>query len=105
MSDELQEERGRAVELLELRDRLDLLDQELRERKTGLVVVPLVVTLLAAPLLILLVVNEAPFLVAYMSTLFIVGGAIIYGMTIERRRLGEERETIRHRIRQIEDAP
>ena len=104
MSDDLQE-RGKAVELLELRDGLDMLDQELRERRTGLVLVPLVVTLLASPILFALFVSGAPFFLAYVSALIIVGGAILYGMTIERRRLGEEREHIRNQIRQIEDAP
>ena len=104
MSDDLQE-RGKAVELLELRDGLDLLDQELRERKTGLILVPLVVTLLAFPILFAIYVSEARFFLAYVSTLIIVAGAILYGMTVERRRLGEEREGIRNRIRQIEDAP
>ena len=103
MSDDLQE-RGKAVELLELRDGLDMLDQELRERKTGLILVPLVVTLLASPILFALFVSGARFFLAYVSALIIVGGAILYGMTIERRRLGEERERIRNRIRQIEDA-
>ena len=105
MGDDLQEERGKAVELLELRDGLDMLDQELRERKTGLILVPLVVTLLASPILFALFVSGARFFLAYVSVFIIVGGAILYGMTIERRRLGEEREGIRNRIRQIEDAP
>jgi hypothetical protein len=41
----------------------------------------------------------------YPSTLVIAFGAVLYGLTIERRRLREEREAIYDRIRQIEDAP
>jgi hypothetical protein len=105
MSEELQGRRGRAVELLELHDSLDLLDQELRVRKIVLLLTPLVSTVLAVPLFIVLFINEARLFAAYPSTFIVALGAILYAVTVERRRLREERQAVRNRIRQMEDPP
>jgi Na+/H+ antiporter NhaD/arsenite permease-like protein len=105
MTDELQGSPGRAVELLELHDRLDLRDDELRVQKIVLRVTPLVSTVLAAPLLIVLFLNEVRFFVAYPTAFIVVLGAVLYALKVERRRRKAEREAIRARIRQIEDAP
>lgn len=105
MRDQLVGSKGRAVELLDLRDRLDRLDQELRIRRVTLVATPLVSTVLAAPLLAVLFVNEAPFFAAYPFIFVVLLGAILYAITVERRRLEGEREEVRERIRQIEDPP
>lgn len=97
--------RGRAAELLELRDGLDRLDEELRIQRVFLLATPIVSSVLAAPLLAVLFVNEVRFFAAYPSAFLIVLGAILYAITVERRRYKEEREAIRDRIREIEDAP
>ena len=105
MSDELQGEQGRGIQLLELHDSLDLLDEELRVGKIALFLTPLVSTVLAAPLLIILFVNQVRLFVAYPSTFVILLGAILYALAVERRRQREEREAIRRRIREIELGP
>lgn len=104
-SQELQGGRDRAAELLELHDSSDQLDQELRVRKIILILTPLVSCVLAAPLFIVLFLNKVRFFAAYPSTFAILLGAILYAVTLERRRLGEEREEIRSRIREIESGP
>lgn len=104
MSEQLRATRGRAVELLELRDDLDVLDEELRVGKTAFRLTAVVSTVLAAPLLAVLWMNHVRFFAAYPSTFLIVLVAILYAMTVERRRLEEKREAIRNRIRLIEEA-
>jgi hypothetical protein len=105
MSDELQRGGERGVQLLELHDSLDLLDDEIRVGKIALLLTPLVSIVLAAPLLIIIFVNDVRFFVAYPATFVILLGAILSALAVERRRQREEREAIRNRIRQIEVAP
>lgn len=105
MSDTLEGVRGRGLQLLELHDALDLLDEELRNRKTVLLLTPLVSTVLAVPLLVVLFVNEVRFFAAYPTTFVVVLGAILCAVTVERGRLRQRREAIRSQIRQIEVAP
>ena len=105
MSDELQRGGERGVQLLELHDSLDLLDDEVRVGKIVLLLTPLVSTVLAAPLLIILFVNDVRFFVAYTAGFVTLLGAILYALAVERRRQRVEQEAIRNRIRQIEVAP
>jgi hypothetical protein len=93
------------VELLNLHDAVDLLDEEIRLRRTVLVLTSVVSTVLAAPLLIVLFLNDAPFFAAYPTTFVIVLGAILCAVTVERSRLRAERDAIRDQIHQIEVAP
>lgn len=95
--------RARAVELLELHDDVDQLDEELRIQKIAVRLTTLVSMVLAAPLLIVLFLNHVRFFLAYPSTFVLVLGAIRYALRVQRRRLIEERDTIRTQIRQMED--
>ena len=72
-------------------------------RKLVLLLTPLVSTALAAPLLVILFLNEVPFFAAYAATFVIVLGAILYAVLLERRRLEDEREETRTRILEIEE--
>jgi hypothetical protein len=82
-----------------------MLDEELRVRKTVLLLTPLVSMVLAAPLIAVLFVNQVRFFALYPTTFLVVLGAILWAVTVERRRLSEEREAIRDRIHRIEVAP
>jgi uncharacterized membrane protein len=100
MSDEVQDERRNAVELLRLRDELDALDQ----------IVPLkeafrfsVVGLFL--FLLLWVGVGALAYVPYAFVVIIAGGLVVYERKVRRARLLRERESIQSQIRQIEDAP
>jgi len=105
MNDELQGRRGRGIQLLELHDSLDLLDEELRVGRIVLLLTPLVSTVLAAPLLIILFLNDVRLFLAYPSTFVVLLGAILYALIVQRRRQTQDRGAIRNRIRQIEVAP
>ena len=105
MSDELPGRLGRGVQLLELHDSLDSLDEELRVGRIALLLTPLVSTVLAAPLLVILFLNDVRFFVAYPSTFAALLGAILYALTVERRRQRRERDAIRDQIRHMEVAP
>ena len=102
MNEEHRGSRRRAARLLELHDRLDILDEEIRIRVITRRVTLLVSTVLAAPLLIVLFINEAPFFAAYPTTFVVVLGALLCAMTVERHRLGEQREAVRDRMRQLD---
>jgi membrane protein YdbS with pleckstrin-like domain len=105
MNEELRASRARAVKLLELHDTLDRLDEELRVQKITRRVTVVVSIVLAAPLLVVLFINEVRFFAAYPATFVIVLGAILYAMAVERHRLREQREAFRDRIRQLDLAP
>jgi len=105
MSDELQERQAKAAELLDLHDRLDRLDEKLRAQKTAIRLTTLVSIVLAAPPLIVLFLNHVRFFLAYPSTFVMTLAAILYALVAERRRLKEEREGIKTRIREMEEAP
>lgn len=103
MSGELGKERTSAVELLELHDRLDRLDEELRVQKVALRLTPLVSVVLAVPVLVALFLAQVPYFAAYPSTFAVLLGAILCALTVERRRLEEKREATRSRIRRMEE--
>lgn len=105
MSNGLRRHPGKAVELLELRDSLDMLDDKLRIQKIVFLVTPLVSTVLAVPLLIILFLNAVPLFAVYPVAFLAILGAILWALGVERGRLGEDREAIRERIREIEGAP
>jgi hypothetical protein len=96
---------GRADELLELHDRLDRMDEQVRIRNTLLRMTALVSLLLAVPLLGVLFVNEVPAFSAYVVTFVLVLGAILHAVRHERRRLEGEAEELRARIRSLMRVP
>lgn len=104
MRHDVQLDRASAVELLELHDRLDGLDEELRVQKIALTLTPLVSIVLAAPLIAVLWVNHARFFLAYPATFVVILGAILAVLAVERRRLKRERDAVRNQLQAIEAA-
>ena len=102
MSDGFRQGRERAIELLELHDRLDRLDEELRVQRIALLLTPLVSLLLGGSLLAVLFVNQAESFTVSASVFTVVLGAILAVLLFERRRLKEQRESLRSRIRRTE---
>ena len=112
MSEELQDERSKAVELLELHDELDALDQPLPPKEVGrlgLLLLLLLVLLFGGALISLAYGSIAIVLivldVAYGSIAIVLAGLLVYLRRVVRPRLSEEGEAIQSRIHQIEDAP
>ncbi|MGD2047121.1 MAG: hypothetical protein PVH96_12985 [Gemmatimonadota bacterium] len=105
MRHDVQLDRASAVELLELHDRLDGLDEELRVQKIALTLTPLVSIVLAAPLIAVLWVNHARFFLAYPATFVVILGAILAVLTVERRRLKRTRDAVREELHAAEVAP
>ncbi|HKI83637.1 MAG TPA: hypothetical protein VKA63_04805 [Candidatus Krumholzibacteria bacterium] len=93
------------MELLELHDRVDRLDEELRVQKIALILVPFVSILLAVPLLAVLFVNHAQLFLVYPSTFVVILGAILAVLTVERRRLKREQYAVRNQLHETEVAP
>jgi hypothetical protein len=102
MSDGLRYGQERAIELLELHDRLDLLDEELRVQRIALLLTPLVSILLGGSLLAVLFVNRTGAFTVYASVFTVVLGAIVCVLLFERRRLRGRRDSLRSRIREEE---
>ena len=84
---------------------LDMLEEQLRMRSKVLLLTPLISTLMAAPLVAVLFVNDVRYFAVYPLTFLVLLGALLCAVAVERRRLRGERDSIRDRIRQIEVAP
>ena len=106
MSEELQDERSKAVELLRLHDELDALDQPLPPKEVGRLglLLLLVVVLFAGALMILAYTTSRTMVmdVMYGSIAILLAGQLVYGR-MEAARLLAAREPIQSQIREIED--